>query len=198
MEGIFELLIWVAIIVFSLLRAGQNNKKKKKGTAQSQTTESIDPIQEALREIELALKGESTESASPSAQSQEPAPSPIDRYEETEQTRRLEPEFHSMESSIPDRTLESKTRYAERYSEKLLESQGTYEDQFRTSSYYDDVFKHAHPDETAESTNAYTAKRSTSSYATTIRDRLRNKKDLAEAIILQEVLNRPSFKRRMR
>lgn len=191
--GGLEVLFWIAIIIFSLLRGAKQNKKRAKQVPPSSTSNSpapSDPLQEALREIQSALRGEL-----PTQQPQQPSPStsrkdPIPEIASSK--RRYEPEFHSMESSIPSRDLESKTTFSERYSEKTLEKDTTYEDNFKKSQqYYDDVFQHAHPDEAKEQ-NSILEER-TSSSVHPIRKKLKNRKGLAEAIVLQTILTRPSF-----
>ena len=186
--GGFDILIWVGVIIFWILRAMQGNKKSPTSTSQTSTTPTL---QEAIREIEAALRGEPL----PSQQPQEPSPAPKKRDpipELKSSKTSYEPEFHSMESSIPSRELESKTTYTEVYSHKSLESETTYEDSFRTSSYFDDSFRHAHPDTTSKEVTVSNYEKPADK-GHPILKRLREKNGLAEAIILQTILTRPTF-----
>lgn len=191
--GGIEVLFWIAIIVFSMLRGIQQNKKrppsKQSPSLPQPGSDSApgtvrDPLQEALREIEAALRGEPLPSQQPQKKAQDPIP-------ESKSSRPAhEPEFHSMESSIPARDLESKTTFQESYSERMLEKKTTYEDTFKKSTeYYDDVFKHAHPDMSTEKE----LKVAKPSKEHPLRKRLKDKNGLKEAIVLQTILTRRSF-----
>lgn len=190
--GGIEVLFWIAIIVFSMLRGIQKNKKRppvqqspSDGTGQP----TLDPLQEAIREIEAVLRGDPPPSQQPSQPTALPEKKdPIPEVKPKRPT--YEPEFHSMESSIPSRELESKTIYTESYSQKTLEKKTTYEDTFRKSAYYDDAFKHAHP-ETSGTSQPQKAQRVHKEHP--LKSRLKSKKGLAEAIVLQTILTRRSF-----
>ena len=190
--GGIEVLFWIAIIVFSLLRGVQKNKQRppvKQSPSNGTGQPTLDPLQEAIREIESVLRGETP----PSQQPRQPDP----LQEKTDPTREVkskrpsyEPEFHSMEASIPSRELESKTTFTESYSQKMLEKKTTYEDSFRKSEYYDDTFKHAHP-ESSDSAQRQKSQRVKKEHP--LKSRLKSKKGLAEAIVLQTILTRRSF-----
>ena len=189
--GGLEVLFWIAIIIFSLLRGARANKKRPQTTSTSSTgNNGVDPLQEAIREIEAALRGEPLPSQDTQKGSSSPARTkdPIPEIPSSKQT--YEPEFHSMESSIPSRELESKTIFAERYSEKYLEKTTTYEDSFRTTGYFDDTFKHAHPIRKTEDPEKEKKPVQTEH---PLKKRLKTKGGLAEAIVLQTILTRRSF-----
>ena len=194
--GGLEVLFWLAIIVFSLLRRNQQNKKRPKSkplpqTADPSSNEAIrDPLQEALREIESALRGEPLPPKQPPPSDKPQKADPIPELKPSKP--RYEPEFHSMESSIPSRELESKTTYSETYIDKSLEKKTTYEDTFRTSKYFDDSFSHAHPDDALPENQLDQSDLPTSS-PHPLRERLKNRDSLAEAIVLQTILTRRSF-----
>jgi|GEM_PF-4580450 len=193
--GGIEVLFWIAIIVFSLLRGVQKNKQRppvKQSPSNDGTGQpTLDPLQEAIREIEAVLRGEPPPSQQPQQQQPTSLPEKKDPIPEVKSKRpAYEPEFHSMESSIPSRELESKTTFTESYSQKTLEKKTTYEDSFRTSEYYDDTFKHAHP-EPSGSSQSQKPHRVKKEHP--LRSRLKDKKGLAEAIVLQTILTRRSF-----
>lgn len=192
--GGLEVLFWIAIIIFSMLRGIQKNKKRPPskspsplplpGDDASQRT-TTDPLQEALREIEAALRGQPLQPTTPSPK---PKKDPIPESRSAQPS--YEPEFHSMEASIPQRDLESKTTYEESYSNKTLEKKTTYEDSFRKpTQYYDDVFRHAHPDSSDELEVAIEKQNRDHP----LRKRLKSKDGLKEAIILQTILTRRPF-----
>ena len=186
--GGIEVLFWIAIIVFSLLRGMQANKKRpQQSTPSSSDPNGLDPLQEAIREIEAALRGEALPSQRPPT-----PPKDADPIPEIKSSRAsYEPEFHTMESSIPSRELESKSTFAESYSNKMLEKETTYEDSFRTSTYFDDSFKHAHPIQVEDKAKEQEPLKARQEHP--IRKRLMDKGGLAEAIVLQTILTRPKF-----
>lgn len=185
--GGFELIIWLAIIVFSILRGLQNKKAPAPGS-KSPDSPATDPFQDAIREIEAALRGRVEEPASSDTASSPSTFQDASREPRPRKVRPREPEFHSMESPISSRNLESESGFKESYSSKILESKTTYEDIFPKSTYYDDDFKHAHPEPEVAKKAIGRNKRSHS-----IRTRLKNKEDLVDAIVLQTILNRRSF-----
>lgn len=185
--GGIEVLFWIAIIVFSLLRGIQANKKRPPQSSPSPADpKGLDPLQEAIREIEAALRGEPLPSQQPPA-----PPKEVDPIPEIKSSRSsYEPEFHTMESSIPSRELESKSTFTESYSDKTLEKDTTYEDSFRKSTYYDDSFKHAHPVRVKQNEQAQPRQ---VRQEHPLKKRLKTKGGLAEAIVLQTILTRPTF-----
>ena len=202
-----ELLIWLAIIVFSILRSIQQSNKKKAGQGTPDQVSSpppdgvvTDPFQEAIREIEAALRGTRAEEDVQSASKTETVFSEpeIKRPSVATPERRHEPEFHSMERPISENRYESDTAFTESYSNKTLESSATYEDAFPESTYYDTNFSHAHPDEEEQSMMVESPRVTSSPHSISIKARLKDKQEIAEAIILQEILNEPAFKRRRR
>ena len=183
--GGFEIIFWIAIIVFSILRGMQSSQKPPPGTKKPLPDNTqLDPFQEAIRDIEAALRGEVKTDTEPNSRStfQEASTQP------TPKEARYESEFHSMESPISSKNLENETNFQEFYTEKPLETRSTYEDSFPESKFFDDSFKHAHPEQRDTSTQPPKSKR-----AKSVKSRLKNKRDLTDAVILQTILNRRQF-----
>ena len=182
---VLGIIFWLAIIIFSVLRGMQANQKAQNPNDPSPDAPPTDPLQEAIREIEAALRGE--------APQREPTQDSRSTFQEVtvpqeKVKERVEPEFHSMESEFSKRNLEKETSFKEFYSDKTLESQFTYEDSFPESAFFDDAFSHAHPDSEVQTSNPNKKQQKRA-----IKDRLRNKQDLADAVILQTILNRRPF-----
>lgn len=192
-----EFLIWLGfLIVYSIV---QSLNKKKKGPLPGPTPEQPGEaparqptLQDALREIQEALQEASKPQQAPPTEPQPqvqrkaPQPKPIPQ-------RKREPEFHSLEGRIQERSLEAQTKYSEKvYTDTNLESAKTYTDAFPETSFYDDTYSHAHMD--ATSSKAPIKKR-TKTPAELLRDRLNDKDYLSEAFILQQIIGKPLSKK---
>ncbi len=195
-----ELLIWLAFLVFFSVM--QSLKKKK--SAQKKPTELGDgsakpTFQDAWREIQAAIQQAQSPKEIPPVINPEPTverrleplihlkPSPT-------QKRTREPEFHTMETKIPERRLESKTKYSEKiYTQTGQEGKKTYDDSFPKSAYYDDSYSHPH-NEKAPQDNVERRKKKMP--GDILSARLRDKNYLSEAFIIQEILNKPLSKRK--
>ncbi len=199
-----EILIWIGfLIVYSIVQS--LGKKKKKGPSQPTpstpgTEGARQPtLQDALREIRAALEG-NIEQTPPVETSRPPATEAKTLPEKTvanfPSKSRIEPEFHSLEKSIPDRQLETKTEYSTKiYTKGTIEKETTYEDSFPESSFYDDNYQHPHMDDVFE--EAFTVKKEKSP-AAILRQRLNDGNYLSEAFVLQQILGEPASKKRKR
>ena len=194
-----EFLIWLGfLIVYSILQSTKKKKGPKKVPTGAPQGESSTPTWgDALRQIQEALE----EAQNPQAR-QQPAPQPEQPQPRILQEpsrslpkqRNIEPEFHSLEKSIPDRRLESKTRYQEKiYRPPAGTETTTYEDSFPDSSFYDEQFKHAHME---ESSKTVVSKKTTLGAADILRKKLYDKNYLSEAFIINEILGSPISKRK--
>lgn len=190
-----EFLIWLGfLLVYSIINARNKKKNPAKvppgetpGTQQKAPT-----LEDALREIQEAFQ-QANQPQQPEPVS-EPTPEPKPKKKHKQLPAR-EPEFHSLEKRIPDRTLESKTRYSEKVlTGGTLESAKTYEDSFPTSEFYDDTYSHAHME--ASSEPLMVVKKKSKGAADILRERLMNKDYLSEAFIIQQILGEPLSKRR--
>ncbi len=197
-----EFLLWIGfLIVYGII---QSLGKKKKPPQQVPTDlaegESRPPtLQDALREIQEAFQQAQGQRESPKpepeAPTEQPARTQLPRLAPTRTNRATtrEPEFHSLEKQIPERTLESRTIYSEKvYENKTLETSKTYEDSFPKSEFYDDKYTHAHMDSPIASTSKKKKKQSASEI---LRTRFKDKDYLSEAFIVQDILGRPVSKR---
>ena len=194
-----EFLIWIGfLIVYSILQSTKKKKGPPKVPGDSPAGEGKTPTWgDALRQIQEALE----EAQNPNAH-KEPAPeaarssSQLPKLApESRESRRetIEPEFHTMESRIPDRSLESKTKYSEHiYRPPANTESSSYEDSFPERSFYDEKYSHAHMD---ESTALTPVAKSGPSPADILRKRLRDKNYLSEAFIIQQLLGKPLSKR---
>lgn len=200
-----ELLLWIAFfIVYGVI---QSLGKKKRPPQQVPTDladgESRPPtLQDALREIQEAFQEAQAKKEAPApephapteqpARTQLPRLAPKPNRSSRETTR--EPEFHSLEKQIPDRTLESRTTFSEKvYENKTLEVSETYEDSFPESEFFDDKYSHAHMD--SSSITASRPKKKQKSASEILRARFQDKNYLSEAFIVQDILGKPVSKR---
>lgn len=191
-----EFLIWLGfLLVYSIINARNKKKGPQKappgGTPDSQ--EKPPTLQDALREIHEAFQ-----QANQPPQPQQPAPqqqAPAQPKRERTRMPAREPEFHSLEKRIPDRSLESKTSYSEKVLTRgTLEAANTYEDSFPTSEFYDDKYSHAHMESSMPAMEVVKKKRKGA--ADLLRERLADKNYLSEAFIIQQVLGEPLSKKR--
>ena len=163
----------------------QANQKTPHQNDSASNPSSTDPLTEAIREIEAALAGdrlpEKTDQDSPSVFQDASA-------QEGQSENLFEPEFHSMESNVSRRNLEQESSFYEFYPDTSLETKSTFEDVFPESEYFDDSFNHAHPESEPQSSSPYEVKPQKA-----IINRLKNKQDLTDAIVLQTILNRRPF-----
>lgn len=190
-----EFLIWLGfLLVYSIINA--RNKKKNPGKVPPGgtpgTQQKAPTLEDALREIQEAFQQANQ------PQQPEPPPEPAPAPQPQKERKRLpkrEPEFHSLEKRIPDRTLESKTRYSEKVlTGGTLEATKTYEDSFPTSDFYDDNYSHAHMEASSEPLQV--TKKKSKGAADLLRERLMDKDYLSEAFIIQQILGEPLSKKR--
>ncbi len=191
-----EFLIWLGfLLVYSIINARNKKKGPQKAPPGSTpgTQDKPPTLQDALREIQEAFQ-----QANQPPQPQQPAPAPQQQAPKKPKRTRLperEPEFHSLEKRIPDRSLESKTQYSEKVLTRgTLEAAKTYEDSFPTSEFYDDKYSHAHMESSTAAMEV--AKKKRNGAADLLRKRLADKDYLSEAFIIQQVLGEPLSKKR--
>ena len=193
-----EFLIWLGfLLVYSIINARNKKKGPTKappggapGTATE--TERAPTLEDALREIQEAFQ-QASQPQKPAPQP-EPAPQPKPQPKLERKSRPArEPEFHSLEKRIPDRSLESKTQYSEKILTRgTLEATKTYEDSFPASDFYDDKYSHAHMESTKP---LQVVKRDKPDAAEILRNRLKDKDYLSEAFIIQQILGKPLSKK---
>ena len=193
-----EILVWIGfLIVYSIVQS-LNKKKKKQAKSKPQTSgdaaSSPPTLQDALREIQVALEGKPSR-GKPVEPTAQPIPLPAHQDARLQLPSSREPEFHSLEKDIPDRSLESKTKYSTKvYTQTIPDRTKTYEDSFPDSEFYDDTYHHAHMEEAPIDTLAI--KKKDKSHATFLRSQLRDRNYLSEAFILQQILGKPLSKKR--
>ena len=191
-----EILIWIGfLIVYSIVQS--LNKKKKKqsqpvpGTADADASRAP-TIQDVLSEIQAALEGKPAPEKPAEPKPQDtmlPAPA-----SPRPQLQPREPEFHSLEKQIPDRLLESKTKYETKiFTQKARGKSTSYDDTFPESTFYDDAYHHPHMDASTSDMLPVTKKKK--STASLLRARLKNGNYLSEAFILQQIVGKPLSKK---
>ncbi|MEM8488994.1 MAG: hypothetical protein AAF564_25840 [Bacteroidota bacterium] len=192
-----EFLIWLGfLLVYSIINARNKKKGPQKGAPGSTpgTQQKAPTLEDALREIQEAFQ----QASQPNAPAPAPAPEPQAPTQPKPARTKLpprEPEFHSLERRIPDRSLESKTQYSEKILTRgTLEATKTYEDSFPTSDFYDDKYSHPHMEPSSEP--LLVTKKKSRGAADLLRKRLADKNYLSEAFIIQQVLGEPLSKKR--
>ncbi len=192
-----EFLIWLGfLLVYSIINARNKKKGPAKapgGTPGTTGTQQAPTLEDALREIQEAFQ----QASQPEKPAPEPAPTPLPKpAPKLERKPRpvREPEFHSLEKRIPDRSLESKTRYSEKILTRgTLEASETYTDSFPTSDFYDDKYSHPHMESSSRAMQV--TKKNKPNAAAILRKRLSDKDYLSEAFIIQQILGKPLSKK---